>query len=279
MPTRPTRSRQAARNAPRKRRAAAGTGAPPAADASAHTEANYDDTGDDEQPGVLPFLTVAIGASAGGLHAFTTFLANLPPDTDMAFVLIQHLDPIHKSLLVGLLAPHTAMQVVEAADGMVLAPNTVFVIPPDATMTVESGHLVVVSPAPARANRWPIDAFFASLADDQKHHAVCIVLSGAGSDGARSLREVKHQGGLVLAQSLDDGQMMTGMPYSAATTGMVDHVLPVTAMPATLLDHQRSLRRAAPVGQDAVTDEFGGSTARSFAVHRDLRIAARTNGL
>ena len=101
----------------------------------------------------------------------------------------------------------------------------VFVIPPDATMTVDAGRLVIASPAPARANRWPIDAFFTALADDQKRHAVCIVLSGAGSDGARSLREVKLQGGLVLAQRLDDGQTMTGMPHTAATTGLVDHVL------------------------------------------------------
>src|SRR5208282_6386135 len=121
-----------------------------------------------------------------GLHAFTEFLEHLPPDTGMAFVLIQHLDPAHKSLLADLLAPHTQMELVEAADGMQLAPNKVFVIPPDATMTISFGRLVIASPAPDRVNRWPIDSFFASLAEDQNHHAVCIVLSGAGSDGSRS---------------------------------------------------------------------------------------------
>ena len=111
---------------------------------------------------------MAIGASAGGLQAFTGFLANLPPDTGMAFVLIQHLDPAHKSLLASLLAPHTAMAVVEAADGMPVVPNTVFVIPPDATMTIGNGRLAVSRPAPARENRWPIDSFFASLAERPK---------------------------------------------------------------------------------------------------------------
>ena len=96
-----------------------------------------------QPPTILSHLTVAIGASAGGLQAFTGFLANLPPDTGMAFVLIQHLDPAHKSLLASLLAPHTAMAVVEAADGMPVVPNTVFVIPPDATMTIGNGAVSV----------------------------------------------------------------------------------------------------------------------------------------
>jgi two-component system CheB/CheR fusion protein len=197
-------------------------------------------------PGILPHLTVAIGASAGGLQAFSEFLDHLPADTGMAFVLIQHLDPTHKSLLADLLAPHTAMPVVEVTDGMKLAPNRVFVIPPDATMTIDAGRLVIATPAPERLYRWPIDACFASLAQDQNHHAVCIVLSGAGSDGARSLAAVKQHGGFVLAQARDDGQAMPGMPHSAVATGLVDQLLPASAMPASLLEHLRSLSEAAP---------------------------------
>ncbi len=246
MPRPPAESRQATSKAPRRRRAARANDDSPNGDASATPQ----------PPGVLPFLTVAIGASAGGLHAFTTFLDNLPPDTGMAFVLIQHLDPIHKSLLVNLLAPHTAMPVMEAADGMSLAPNTVFVIPPDATMTIEGGRLVVSSPAPARANRWPIDSFFTSLAADQNQHAVCIVLSGAGSDGSRGLREVKQQGGLILAQAQGNGEAMAGMPYSAVATGLVDHLLAVQAMPAKLLDYQRS-QIGAPNGTSPGPDAAG----------------------
>jgi two-component system, chemotaxis family, CheB/CheR fusion protein len=199
-----------------------------------------------QPPTILSHLTVAIGASAGGLRAFTEFLENLPPDTGMAFVLIQHLDPVHKSLLVSLLASHTAMQVVEATDGMPVVPNTVFVIPPDATMTIGNGRLAVSSPAPARENRWPIDSFFTSLAEDQNHHAVCIVLSGTGSDGTRSLPAVKQHGGIILVQAGDNEQAMTGMPDSAVATGLVDHLLPVSAMPAKLLDHERTLREGAP---------------------------------
>ena len=230
----------------------------------------------------LPYLTVAIGASAGGLQAFTEFLANTPSDTGMAFVLIQHLDPIHKSLLVSLLAPHTGMNVVEAGDGMPLAPNWVFIIPPDATLTVSNGRLVLSHPAPARADRRPIDSFFTSLAEDQGSHAVCIVLSGTGSDGTRSLQAVKQHGGLVFAQAQDDArvqddrqpwdnrpgepraesrpqlpaepqappepQPLTGMPQSAVATGLVDHVLPVRAMPSKLLQHSQSMRESRPKG-------------------------------
>jgi two-component system, chemotaxis family, CheB/CheR fusion protein len=203
-------------------------------------------------PTILPHLTVAIGASAGGLRAFTEFLDNLPPETGMAFVLIQHLDPVHKSLLVGLLAPHTTMQVVEAADGMPVVPNTVFVIPPDATMTISNGRLAVSSPAPARGNRWPVDSFFTSLAEDQNHHAVCIVLSGTGSDGTRSLPAVRQHGGYILVQADDDEQAMTGMPHSAVATGLVDGLLPVSAMPAMLIDHQRTQR-----GEASVADVTG----------------------
>ncbi len=269
MPRPPAGSRRPVSKAPRRRRAAArpndaasgsagdSDARPGAAGSSAAGSSDARPRGDGSAPpppaDILPFLTVAIGASAGGLLAFTTFLDNLPPDTGMAFVLIQHLDPIHKSLLANLLAPHTAMPVREAADDTPLAPNTVFVIPPDATMTIEAGRLVVSSPAPARANRWPIDSFFTSLATDQSHHAVCVVLSGAGSDGSRSLGEVKRRGGLVLAQAQDDGQAMAGMPYSAVATGLVDHLLAVQEMPAKLLAYQRSLHEAAPAPDDAGT--------------------------
>ncbi len=251
MPRPPAGSRQAIGKGPRRRRAAATNNSATNGAATSQTAPARP-----QPPGILPFLSVAIGASAGGLHAFTTFLDNLPPDTGMAFVLIQHLDPIHKSLLVNLLAPHSTMPVIEAVDGMYLAPNTVFVIPPDATMTIDAGRLVVSSPAPARANRWPIDSFFASLAADQNRHAVCIVLSGAGSDGARSLREVKQQGGFILAQAQDDGQAMAGMPYSAMATGLVDHLLAVQAMPAKLVDYQRVLL-GTPHGAPPTTDAAG----------------------
>ena len=128
-------------------------------------------------------LIVGIGASAGGLEAFRSFFANSAADTGMAYVLVQHLSPDHKSMLAELLGRSTVMQVVEAVDGAEVKANVVFVIPPDATMTIEGGHLRVVKPAPPRHTRRPIDTFLQSLAADQGERAICIILSGTGSDG------------------------------------------------------------------------------------------------
>jgi two-component system CheB/CheR fusion protein len=186
-------------------------------------------------------LVVGVGASAGGLAAFKTFLANMPADTGMAFILVQHLDPHHRSLLVELLGAAAAIPVLEAADGVAIRENCVFVIPPDATLTIKDGVLKVVSPAPPRELRRPIDTFFSSLAEDCGHKAVGIVLSGVGSDGALGVRKIKERGGLTLAQAESDHVAQVGMPRSAADTGMVDHVVPVDAMPGLLVDHQQHL--------------------------------------
>ncbi len=146
-------------------------------------------------------LVVGIGASAGGLAAFKRFLASTPTDSGMAFILVQHLDPHHKSLLVELLGAGAPVPVLEAADGIAVRENCVFVIPPDATLTIEDGILRVVSPAPPREHRRPIDTFFASLAQDCGDKAVGVVLSGVGSDGALGVRMIKERGGLTLAQA------------------------------------------------------------------------------
>ena len=145
-------------------------------------------------------LIVGIGASAGGLAAFTTFLANTPADTGMAFVLVQHLDPHHKSLLVELLGARASIPVLEAQDGVAVRANCVFIIPPDATLTIKDGILRVVTPAPPREQRRPIDTFFAALAEDRGDRAVAIVLSGVGSDGAHGVSVIKEHGGLTVLQ-------------------------------------------------------------------------------
>jgi two-component system, chemotaxis family, CheB/CheR fusion protein len=186
-------------------------------------------------------LVVGIGASAGGLAAFTTFLANTPTDTGMAFILVQHLDPHHKSLLVELLRSRCPIPVTEAQDGVAIHKNCVFVIPPDATLTIKDGMLRVVTPAPPREQRRPIDTFLAALAEDCGDRAVAIVLSGVGSDGAHGVRMVKEHGGLTLAQAEFDHVAQGGMPQSAADTGMVDHVVPVEDMPGLLIDYQQHL--------------------------------------
>ena len=186
-------------------------------------------------------LVVGVGASAGGLAAFKTFLANTPTDTGMAFILVQHLDPHHKSLLVELLSAGAPIPVVEAADGVAIRKDCVFVIPPDATLTIKDGIIRVVSPAPPRESRRPIDTFFSSLAEDCRDKAVGIILSGVGSDGARGVRKIKEHGGLTLAQADIGHVAQEGMPRSAVNTGMVDHVVPVEVMPGLLVDHQHHL--------------------------------------
>ena len=169
-------------------------------------------------------LIVGIGASAGGLGAFTTFLSNMPVDSGMAFILVQHLSPEHKSILTDLLAKSTLMPVVEAQDGMQVSANHVFVIPPDSTLTINQGRIELSRPAPPRERRRPIDTFFFSLAEDQGENAICIVLSGTGTDGSLGLKAIKENGGLTIAQAEFDHTAMSGMPQSAAATGLVDYV-------------------------------------------------------
>jgi two-component system CheB/CheR fusion protein len=189
-----------------------------------------------------PRLIIGIGASAGGLQAFKTFFANMPANSGMAFVLVQHLAPQHESMLAELLRSATAMQVVEAADRTSLAADHVYVIPPNATLRIADGKLRVSKPAPAREHRRPVDTFFSALAEDQGENAVCIVLSGGGSDGTEGLRAIKEHGGLTMAQAEFDHHAMSGMPMSATATGLVDHVLAIEEMPAKLIAYGKHLR-------------------------------------
>jgi two-component system, chemotaxis family, CheB/CheR fusion protein len=182
-------------------------------------------------------LVVGIGASAGGLEAFTRFFANMPVDSGMAFVLVQHLDPQRASMLVELLSAKTTMPVIAAADGVPVTANSAFVIPPNAVLTISKGVLRLSRPAPAREHRRPVDTFFTSLAEDQGERAACIILSGGGSDGTEGLRAIKEHGGLTLAQAEFDQHAMMGMPSSAASTGLVDFVLPVEDMPGRLMSY------------------------------------------
>ena len=186
-------------------------------------------------------LIVGIGASAGGLEAFSSFFASTGPDTGMAYVLVQHLSPDHKSMLADLLSKSTSMPVIEAVDGVQVTANRVFVIPPDATMTISGGHLQVVKPAPPRHTRRPIDTFLQSLAADQGENAICIILSGTGSDGTLGSAAIRENGGLTLAQAEYDSHALPGMPQSAAASGQVDEVLAVEAMPARLVQYRKHL--------------------------------------
>ena len=167
---------------------------------------------------------VGIGASAGGLEAFTRLVSNLRDDTGLAYVLVQHLDPDHKSLLPEILDRAAPVPVVAAADGMAIEANHVYVIPPGAAMTVTDGHLHVVRRERARGVHTVIDAFLGSLSDVHGSDAVGVILSGAGSDGARGIEAIKERGGITFAQDPRSAQFAS-MPESAVATGFVDLVL------------------------------------------------------
>ncbi|MBK8754964.1 MAG: PAS domain-containing protein [Candidatus Competibacteraceae bacterium] len=182
------------------------------------------------------FPIVGIGASAGGLAAFEAFFSGMPADTDpgMAFVLVQHLAPDHKSILTDLIRRYTRMQVSEVKDGMVVQPNCAYIIPPNRDMAFLNGALQLLEPAAPRGQRLPIDFFFRSLAQDQHGRAIGIVLSGTGSDGTLGVRAIKGEGGMVMAQNPESTEY-DGMPRSALATGLVDYELPPAEMPAQLI--------------------------------------------
>jgi two-component system CheB/CheR fusion protein len=187
-------------------------------------------------PGGGPFPVVGIGASAGGLAAIEAFFSGMPADLDpgMAFVLVQHLDPDHKSMLSELIRRYTRMPVFEVEDGMRVQPNCAYIIPPNRDMALLDGSLQLMAPTAPRGQRLPIDYFFRSLAQDQRELAIGIVLSGTGSDGTQGVRAIKGEGGMVMVQSPETTEY-DGMPCSALATGLVDYQLPPAQMPAELM--------------------------------------------
>ena len=150
--------------------------------------------------GRLELPVAGLVASAGGLDAFKKFFAAMPADSGIAFVLIPHLDPQHESLMVELLARHTSMPVVEAADGMAVEANHVYIIPPNKNMTIAGGVLRLTGPVERGSWQTSIDLFLRSLADDQLEKAICIILSGTGSHGTLGLKAVKAAGGMAMVQ-------------------------------------------------------------------------------
>ena len=187
-------------------------------------------------PDKAHFPIVGIGASAGGLAAFEAFFSGMPADINpnMAFVLVQHLAPDHKSILCDLIRRYTRMQVSEVTDGVLVQPNCAYIIPPGRDMAFLNGTLQLLEPTLPRGQRLPIDFFFRSLAQDQHERAICIVLSGTGSDGTLGIRAIKGEGGMVMAQNVESTEY-DGMPRSAIATGLVDYILPPAEMPAHLI--------------------------------------------
>ncbi|MFP4619333.1 MAG: chemotaxis protein CheB [Spirochaetaceae bacterium] len=182
------------------------------------------ESGDTETAGE-PFRVVGIGASAGGLEALEEFFRAVPGDTNLAFVVVQHLSPDYKSLMVELLSKYTRMKVVRAEDGMPVRANHVYLITPRKNLNIFHGKLYLTEQKHGQSLNLPIDIFLRSLAEDSKEKAIGIILSGTGSDGTLGIRAVKGAGGLVFAQD-NLSAKFDGMPNSASSTGMVDYVLP-----------------------------------------------------
>ena len=230
---------------------------------------------------------VGIGASAGGLEAFRLLLQSLPGNTGFAFVLIQHLDPTHQSSLGEILRRATAMPVWDASDGMSVEPNHVYVIPPNAELTI-AGRVLKLSPrSQARGTHMPIDLFLRSLAQDCRGRAIGVVLSGAGSDGALGLQAIKEAGGVTFAQDPATAEFAS-MPQMAEAATCLDFVLPpsgIAAELARIAGHPNFMLAPPTIPETSSNDGAGaldeilsvmhGATGIDFSLYRETTVHRR----
>jgi len=233
--------------------------APAAPDAGAPQEMSQSDApapqdqspDDAAQTGTPPHFVIGIGASAGGFEALEQFFSAMPGDCGASFVVVQHLSPDHKSLMVELLSKHTPMRVCQAEENAPLAPDTIYLIPPKTVMTASGGRLHLAAREDRPVPNYPIDVFFNSLAEDSGDKAVAIILSGTGSDGSRGIRAIKQEGGMVMVQDVDSAKF-DGMPRNAISTGLADCIMPPARMPEELLNYLRH-----PVIRDKLRGQSG----------------------
>jgi len=230
------------------------------------------------------FPVVAIGASAGGLEAFTSLLRQLRADTGMAFVFIQHLDPSHESMLPRLLSRETVMPVHQIEEGVLLSPNHVYVIPPNAEITVSG---LAFALAPRAAAGITIDGFLRSLAASHQNNAVAVILSGTGSDGTLGVQAIAEEGGVVFAQDPESARF-DSMPRSAIATGCVDFILPpeeIAAELARIPREPRLIQRDVPELSErssdsekefqAIADLVKAATGIDFSLYRQTTVRRR----
>ena len=183
-----------------------------------------------------PEYYVAVGASAGGLEALQEFFQHMPNNSGLAFIVIQHLSPDFKSVMAELLSRTTPMKIFNATDGAVVQADTVYLIPPRKNMMIAEGKLLLVDQIPEQGVNFPIDIFFRSLAKDQHHRSISVVLSGTGSDGSRGIQAIKEVGGLVMVQEPTSAKF-DGMPYNAVKTGLADVVTEAQEMANKLIQY------------------------------------------
>ncbi len=235
--------------------------------------------------GSVDFPVVALGASAGGLDAFKKFFDALPANCGMAFVLIQHLDPKHQSMMVELLAGHTPMKVLQATDGMLLERDHAYFIPPGSYLAISDGTLRLSKPRERHGARMPFDFFLRSLAQECGERAICAILSGTGTDGSLGLKAVKEKGGLVIVQDPEEAGF-DGMPRSAIMSGSADLVLTVAKIPQALVRYSRqkyvnggSTGLRAPDNAEgafaAIIDLLAAKTPHDFSLYKQGTLQRR----
>ena len=239
------------------------------------------------------FPIVGVGASAGGLRALESLFKAMPAEPGMAFVVITHLAPDRESLLTEILSRHAAMPVVSAQDGQQVEANRIYVLPPNAILSISDRRLQLRKMEAPHHERAPIDIFFSSLASDCGEYAAGVVLSGSGHDGVLGIKAIKEKGGVTLAQTSDsNGPGFAGMPESAIASGLIDFAVPADAMPAKLMENALSLNKlegAEPTADDSVEaqqaiytilrsqagHDFSGYKTRTFMRRIFRRVQAR----
>ena len=227
---------------------------------------------------------VGIGASAGGIDALQAFIPAIPPTCGIAFVVVQHLDPEHGSVLSTLLSRVSGIPVTEVRAETQIEPNHIYVILPNTTLTIADDKLQIAKPVAQRGLRTPIDSFFLSLAETKGESAACVILSGTGSDGTLGLRAIKEHGGLTIAQ---DGAEYDGMMRSAVGTGLVDFIVPAQDIAAKLCEYFQHLAEIdGRKGSDGVRPEatdhltqiaalLRTRTGHDFSGYKDKTVARR----
>lgn len=240
---------------------------------SEHDERN----GEGNLPLQLPSHCIGIGASAGGLEALQEFFSHMDPHSGAAFMVVQHLSPDYKSMMTELLGKHTTMPIYQVTDGMLVESNAVYLIPPRKNMMLESGKLWLSEQTKDNSFHTPIDFFLRSLAADQQHKAIGIILSGTGSDGTEGIKSLKETGGLVIVQEPGSAKF-DGMPVSANNTGMADVLLVPGQMGETIIKYirhpffseGRSLLKDAAVEKKEVLNEIFQILKRQSSINFSL---------
>jgi two-component system CheB/CheR fusion protein len=217
---------------------------------------------------------VAIGASAGGIEAVTELMNYLPADTGMAFVLVQHLDPKHHSILTELLARKTIMSVTEVSEGLPVKANQVYVIPPNATMYISNQTLHLSPREESRGLHMSVDHFMRALAEQKGNRAIGVILSGSGSDGTLGMAEIQAHGGVTFAQD-EASAKYDGMPRSAVVAGYVDYVLP----PKGIAKELARIARHPYVARDPLSQGAEAAPAPSAGMNSIFQVLRRATGV